>query len=67
MAKTNGFPQKTPHPIPHQKCFMFKSSFSNDKKIISPHPILNTQQKQVKMMTMMTTTNFSEIKKTGKK
>ena len=46
MAKNKGFPSKILHPIPRQKCLVLNSSFS---------------KLEVKMMTMMMTTNFSEI------
>ena len=47
IAKIKGFPSKTLHPIPNQKCLMFNSSFSKFlTKNHLPHPILNTQQKR---------------------
>ena len=35
MVKIKGFPSRTLHPIPHQKCLMFSSSFS---KFLTKNP-----------------------------
>ena len=41
MAKIKGFPSKTLHPISHQNCVLFNSSFSN-LSTKTHFPLLNT-------------------------